>query len=194
MLNSLVGIIASSGGAAAGGSYESIASATGTGSSGTITFSSIPSTYVALQVRGITRNTSADTSAGGLRVRLNGSSATDYTYHRLSGDGTSVAAIGSATGGTSGMFIESSVAGGGQTASTVGAVIFDLHNYASSTQYKTARTFCGVNTNAGSTSDSLALVSNLWIQTTAVTSLSFISTSGNWTTDTVFALYGIKGA
>jgi hypothetical protein len=176
MLNSLVGIIASS------------------GSSGTITFSSIPSTYVALQVRAIARNTSADTTAGAVRVRLNGSSATDYTYHRLSGDGASATATGSATGGTSGMFIESAVAGGGQTASTVGAFIFDLHNYASSTQYKTARTFAGVNTNAGSTADSLALVSNLWIQTTAVTSLSFISTSGNWTTDTVIALYGIKGA
>ena len=41
-------------------SYESIASATGTGSSGTITFSSIPSTYQSLQLRVSCINTTGD--------------------------------------------------------------------------------------------------------------------------------------
>jgi hypothetical protein len=47
---SILGIIASSKLGVPAGAYESIASATGTGSSATITFSSIPSTYQHLQI------------------------------------------------------------------------------------------------------------------------------------------------
>ena len=58
-------------------SFDSIASATGTGSSGTITFSSIPQTYKHLQIRGIGR---LDVVTGGVstRIRLNGDTTSNY--------------------------------------------------------------------------------------------------------------------
>jgi len=55
----ILGIFDSGGAAAATSSYESIQSATGTGASGVITFSSIPATYKHLQIRGSNLSTDA---------------------------------------------------------------------------------------------------------------------------------------
>ena len=59
----------------AGTSFESIATATGTGSSGTITFSSIPSTFKHLQIRGISRNSA--NSIGAL-MQYNSDTGSNY--------------------------------------------------------------------------------------------------------------------
>ena len=75
MLPSLIGIIASSGGVAAGGSYESIATVTSSGSGGStdLSFTSIPSTYQHLQIAVISIVTTADTGGSyGIRVINNG--------------------------------------------------------------------------------------------------------------------------
>jgi hypothetical protein len=39
----------------------------------------------------------------------------------------------------------------------------------------------------------IELVSGVWLSTSAITSISLLANSGVWTTDTKFALYGIKG-
>jgi hypothetical protein len=192
MLNSLVGIIASSGGAAGGGAYESIATATGTGSSGTITFSSIPSTYTSLQVRAISKTSTVADGVNSSLIRLNGDSGNNYAYHTLYGDGTTVSAQGVATQ-SSGAIYYSSVLSGTNNTNMVGTLILDLHDYASTSRYKTLRTLGGGETNGNGTSY-VALTSSLWQSTAAVSSISFITVSGNWTTQTQFALYGIKGA
>ncbi len=99
MSSTILGIIASSGGAAAStSSYESIASATGTGSSGVITFSSIPATYKHLQIRGIAKDTYAGTFELPTRVRFNSDTGNNYTQHNLQGNGASATAQGEATG------------------------------------------------------------------------------------------------
>jgi hypothetical protein len=186
MLNSLVGIIASSGGAAGGGAYESIASATGTGSSGTITFSSIPSTYTSLQIRGTCRTTGATQAT----IRFNGDTGANYASHQLYGDGTSAAA-----GGISGV---TSISNGGilayetsAAANLVGVFVLDVHDYASTTRNKTTRIFSGRDEN---TAGFLRLGSGLWTSTAAVTSVTILISSGNFTNQTTFSLYGIKGA
>jgi hypothetical protein len=184
MLNSLVGIIASSGGAAGGGAYESIASVNGTGSSDTITFSSIPSGYTSLQLR-----FNAIGSGGGsiYRLRFNGDSGTNYANHLIEGAGAAgIFPAGSAHAVS--MFLQQG--GGSGTYPTVGIV--DIHNYASTTQYKTARMVAGKDTN-----DTLGWVdlgSGLWRNTAAVTSISIIQLSYNFASTSTFSLYGIKGA
>jgi len=184
MLNSLVGIIASSGGAAGGGSYESIASATGTGSSGTITFSSIPSTYASLQIRGIAFNSVSDY----LILRVNSDSGTNYSRHFLHGTGVGVAAGASTS--TTGFRFDNLNLG---TSSTFGDVfIIDLHNYASTTQNKTMRAIAGIDTNGDG---QVTLSSSAWLNTSAITSVTISVVNGNsFTTNTQVALYGIKGA
>lgn len=189
MPSSLIGVIASSGGAAGvPGSFESIASATGTGSSNTITFSSIPSTYKHLQIRMIGSNTNASTGWSGLLVRFNSDSGANYTRHALSGQGTAASAAG-ATAQTS-AFIDNVVSRAGNT-NNLATSILDVHDYASSTKYKTLRGIGGIDLNG---SGVINFVSNLWLNTSAITSISLITEQDNWTTSSKIALYGIKGA
>lgn len=178
--------------AAKGTAFESIASATGTGSSGTITFSSIPSTYTSLQIRAIVKETAtASAYESDILIRFNGDTGSNYAYHYLRGNGTSVTAAGFATQ-TSGAVIDILTSSNATIANMQGVGIIDIHNYASTTQNKTMRAFAGADLNG---SGGIALSSSLWTSTSAITSISLINANGsNFTTTTTFALYGIKGA
>ena len=169
--------------AAAGPAFESIASATGTGSSGTITFSSIPSTYTSLQIR---YQFFTSVAGNALRVRFNGDTGTNYARHNLYGNGTTVSAGGNAT--QSFLTPGSNANGPSATSPVVG--IIDIHNYSSTTQYKTLRGLSGVDQNGAG---DVNLNSGLWLSTSAITSIELYTGSSNWTTSTVFSLYGIKG-
>jgi len=158
-------------------SFESIASATGTGSSGTITFSSIPSTYKSLQIR----CNIVYSSTSLVRFQYNSDTGSNYARHILFGDGATAGADASA-GYTSNAIIYV----GGSTGTNVGIV--DIHDYASTTKYKTSRTFSG-NDNNGS--GYVTLMSGLWMSTSAVTSISIIC-SDNFATGSTFSLYGIN--
>ena len=170
------------------GAFVSIASATGTGSSGTITFSSIPSTYVALQLRMLTRDAFASTGVDYVKLRLNNDSTTVYARHQLSGDG----ATASATAGTAldNILLYGNPLGS-NTANVMGVYIVDIHNYASTSQNKTVRAFSGCDLNG---SGNVYLTSGLWPSTSAVNRLDIIAGGTNFPTTTSFALYGIKGA
>jgi len=124
MSSTILGIIASSGAAAGGGaSYESIASATGTGSSGTITFSSIPSTYVALQIRYNARDTAA-ASPGLALIRCNGITSASYASHALIGNGASATATGLASTTSINRVLQ--VPADNVTANIMGTAIIDI--------------------------------------------------------------------
>lgn len=171
-------------------SFESIASATGTGSSSTITFSSIPSTYASLQIRGIARTTRAATDSA-LVMRLNSDSGANYVYHFLQGNGSAAGASG-VTANTNLWMGEAT--GSTAAANIIGVNLIDIHDYASTTKNKTLRSFTGIDVN-GAFTTSVFLHSGLWLNTSAVNSISLIVNDGsNWTSDTTFALYGIKGA
>ena len=185
----ILGIIASQDYTRITGSYESIASATGTGSSGTITFSSIPSTYKHLQVRFIGRSTGTNIATS---ITVNGATS-GYAYHSLRGDGASAGVTGGA-GQTSFSLIDT-ITGSNSTAGMMGAGILDIHDYASTTKNKTLRYFGGFNTNNGPDDGVVSLQSCLRASTTAITSIE-LRTDGfanYWSTNSVFALYGIKG-
>jgi len=186
MLGAMVGSFAP-----VSGSFQSIATANGTGSSGTITFSSIPSTYSHLQIRCISRSTNTGTGLPiAMLLTLNGNStAANYITHELTGNGTTASA--SSTTGVSGVYLNSSVARNGVASGLHGVSIIDLHDYASTTKNKTIRAFTGYDSN--DTNGRINLQSGLFINTAAVTSVTLTSESLNWTTATQFALYGIKG-
>jgi hypothetical protein len=170
-------------------SYESIASATGTGSSGTITFSSIPSTYQHLQIRGIADSSGAGTQQD-LLIRINGVTSSSYSDHSLKGNGSSVSATGNASQTYAYNF--DVVTGNSVTANTLGVFILDLHDYASTSKTKTLRLLGGFDNNG---SGYIVLNSNLFNSTSAISSISLIAGGGGfWETNTQIALYGIKGA
>jgi hypothetical protein len=191
MLTSLIGIIASSGGApAAGGAYESIATVTASGSETSLTFSSIAGTYASLQIRGLARRNS--TSAASMRIRFNSDSGNNYASHTLSGNGSAIE-VGSSTSAnglgaaTSYFFVPSNDP-------AFGAMIIDIHNYASTTQNKTTRIFTGWDSNGGTPAGRVILGSGLWISTSAITSVTITLDGDVFGAGSTFALYGIKGA
>lgn len=171
------------------GSFESIASATGTGSSGTITFNNIPSTYQHLQIRWIARNTDTGSGFKETFIRFNNSSTAVYDYHGLYGDGASVNASAEVSvGGANGMI--GWATSENNTANRMAVGIIDIHDYASTTKNKTVRAFTGQDLNG---SGRVMLISNGWRNTNAITRIDLITQSNNFTTNTQFALYGIKG-
>lgn len=171
------------------GAYESIASATGTGSSNIITFSSIPSTYTSLQIRANMRGSSGGTGLSDFDIRINGDTAANYAYHSLDANGSTVLAQGSANGTL--MEYYNVFPGSAITANVMGTMILDIHDYASTTKNKTVRAFFGVDNNG---SGNVVLGSGLWMQTSAITSISLFAQSATTylSTSSTFSLYGIK--
>jgi hypothetical protein len=188
-MTSILGIVASSK-LGASGSYESIATVSGDGSSTELSLSSIPATYASLQIRGIVRNNRNNPSFpfGNLSIDFNGVSGSN-AIHSLKGDGTSATATG-ATGITSCTIGETAT--DAQTASVMTAFIIDILDYTSTTKNKTIRSFIGTDVNG---TGRIALSSSLYLPTpTAIASITFKNfNSAAFTTSSVFSLYGIKG-
>jgi hypothetical protein len=166
------------------GAYDSIATVSGTGSSGTITFSSIPQNYTHLEIRQISRVTVASSDCN---IRFNGDTSTNYSWHRLMGNGSAA----SAAAGVSNSYIElPATAYSSLLANAYGSSVTSILDYANTNKFKTVRSLGGFEDNS---SGLVLFCSGNWRSTSAVTSISLITGSGSWTTDTQFALYGIKG-
>lgn len=160
--------------------YESISTVTVSSSVSSVTFSSIPSGYKHLQVRGIVL-TSGATNPG---FQFNGDTGTTYTSHHLWGTG-STAAANNQSG--------SSLNNYNPSASYPSAFIMDILDYTSTTKNKASKTIAGSNTNGGT--QEVAIWSGLYFPTTpaAITSITFLGNGANFTNNSRFALYGIKG-
>ena len=176
-------------------SFESIATVTGTGSSATITFSSIPSTYVGLQLRFIGKSTeSVSNTQYNYRLRFNGDTGANYARHVLGGDGATAATTGAASVTEIGPGY-TPIPNSGSAVAIIGVGIIDIHDYASTTKNKTARVFTGLDMNRTTApTGQVILHSGVWLNTNAITSIDLQLTTGSWTTNSVFSLYGIKGA
>lgn len=182
MIGALVAGVTGSGGASLS-SYESIATATASGSVSTLSFSSIPSGFKHLQIRGMGNDLTGNTP----RLRINSDSGTNYAFHRLYGDGATAAASGSATQSFINLGVQI-----GTTSNQMWVVVFDILDYGSTSKYKTVRSFSGMDNNG---SGQVAIYSGLWQSTSAITALEIYDSGGtNFTSNTTFALYGIKEA
>jgi hypothetical protein len=178
----LLGMMASGATGSKQSSYESIATVNPT--SGTsVSFTSIPSTYKHLQIRYL-----ALTAANGEvpRIQFNGDTGNNYARHRLTGDGATAAASGGAS--TTDFWVTGSSAGTDTTNPMVGIV--NLQDYASTTINKTGRVFAGLDKNG---SGQVFLGSGVWLNTSAITSITIYIGGSSFATGSTFALYGIKG-
>jgi len=176
-------------------SFESIATATGTGSSRTITFSSIPSTYKHLQLRWIAKDTFGPGFAGAYAISLqfNSDASNIYSCHRMINDPTLSAYAQqnqSAIVNIYGITLTETYLN-----NIMGAGIIDIHDYSSTTKNKTIKSFTGVNTNSTTVDQTGAasLASGSWRNTNAITSITISSAITAFTTTSQFALYGILG-
>ena len=176
-------------------SYQSIATVSvGAGSTSTVSFTSIPSTFTQLQIRAILRNTSGGSGSKDLFMNFNGDTNTNYRQYKvLFGDGSSAASAASGTSTAAlnkispAHFLED-----GNTASIYNAFVCDILDYRDTNKYKVTRSFTGQDLNG---SGRLNLFSGLWQSTSAITSIDLTVEGGNnFKQYTQFALYGIKGA
>jgi hypothetical protein len=163
-------------------SFDSIATVNvGSGGASSITFSSIPSTYTHLQIRGIAQS-SNNAPEGSLWGRLNGDTNTsNYYSHRLNGDGSST--------GTNPSQNYTISEFGGSGSNFMGTVI-DILDYTNTNKNKTTRALFGVDQNG---SGFVGMYSMLWMNTAVINSITLLPNGGNFTQYSSFALYGIKG-
>jgi hypothetical protein len=195
MLNSLIGIIASSGGAAAAAnSYESIATVTvGAGGASSVSFTSIPSTYQHLQLRIFAQTNRGTYGRDGFYLNFNSDGAANYSEHGLIADGSTVGAFGNIN--------QSEIVTPEVTTSTAGASIFggfitDVLDYANTSKFKTVRMLGGGDHNGtvAGLGAQVSLQSGSWRSTSAITSMTLIPVVGTSINRySSFALYGIKG-
>jgi len=185
----ILGIIASSKLTAVPSSYESIATVTvGSGGSASISFTSIPSTYTHLQVRGIARSNRSSATQDWYELTFN-STSTGYSAHDLGGDGSS--AFAAAT--TNATYIELSKCATSTSGTNVfSAIVIDVLDYGNTNKYKTVRSLGGLDMNGSGT---IAFDSGNWRDTSAINTLTIDAGNGTgFLQYTQFALYGIKGA
>ena len=150
--------------------YTPLANITLTGSSSTVTFSSISGAYrdLVLIITG--------TDSGGTRpaIRLNSDSGLNYSYVKMTGNGST------ATSATSNAF---EVHLATFTSSTPATYIVNVMDYSATDKHKTVLV-----RSARSDSDTVA-IANRWASTSAVTSITVLDTT--WASGSTMALYGI---
>ena len=158
-----------------------ISTATGTGSAGAFSFSSIPQNFTHLQLRISAREVG---TSNVLFHYFNGDfAATNYTWTTFSAQGTA-AAVGS--GGPSGFFNTQAHPSNSELANTNGVVIIDILDYSNTSKAKTIKMLGGYN--LGSTPGYLAITGGTWNSTAAIN--SYVLTPG-FSTNSRADLYGL---
>lgn len=167
------------------GSYDALASVTVGTSVSQISFAGIPTGYKHLQVRFISRSTISTYNQ--VSLQFNSDTASNYSVHLLLTDGGSTV---TAYGGANATMISVGMqTGSGNGASIYGASVVDVLDYSNTNKFKTTRGLAGAD---GNGSGYVWYSSGNWRSTSAITSIQLIPETGNFTTNSSFALYGVK--
>ena len=180
-MSSSIGIYASQiSGHLSTNNFSSIQTVTvGSGVVSTVTFSSIPSTYTHLQIRGIARDAGGNNNG---YIQFNGDTGSNYSYHYLVGNGSSASAGGAASA-TNSLVMQYN-----NGSNMFGATILDILDYANTNKNKTVRSLNGWDQNG---SGSIFMWSGLWMNTSAISSIT-LTEAGNFAQYSSFALYGVR--
>ena len=159
--------------------YENIATTTlGSNQASVTIFSSIPSTYTDLVLVG--EFTSSTLIFGGVWLRFNGDSGTNYSITQVEGDGSSASSYRQSN--SSRMEIGYNGVNGRQM------LITNIMNYANTTTNKTSLSRYGNASNVTRASV------GLWRSTSAITSITIGVDNQQIASGSIFTLYGIKAA
>ena len=120
-------------------------------------------------------------SNSGVQLRFNGDTGSNYSFTRVTGDGSSASSDRSSNA----TFMEL----GYYVSSTRNKNILNIMNYSSTATFKTVLN----RANAQTANIGAQAYVEMWRSTAAITSIT-ISASGNFSTGTTFSLYGITAA
>jgi hypothetical protein len=175
----------------AGGDYESIETITLGSAATEITFSSIPSTYKHLEIRGIARTTRSGSGYDWFTARFNGDTGSKYSFHILMGTGS--APYYYPAGSQTSMYV-GALSQASTSSYMYGAFITSVLDYAKTSKYKVIRTGFGHEIDANNTESLVGQISGSWQDTAAVTSMTFLIPGGyQFAAGTSLSLFGIKG-
>jgi hypothetical protein len=179
----------SQGGGAAAGSYELISTTLLGGNQSSVTFSSIVSTYSHLQIRMSVKSDRAF-AFDNMQMRFNSDSGSNYASHWLySNNSTIVPDYESSTN----RIIVARVPDAAANANEFGASVIDIADYKSTTKNKVIKSLYGSNTSTSYPYSGMH--TGAWFSTAAITSITLLPVSGtNFTANSRFSLYGIKGS
>lgn len=168
----------------AAGAFQLIESTTLGSNTASVTFSSLGSTtYQHLQLRMAVRTTSG--SEDYLYLRFNSDTGTNYRTHYLEANGTSVLQAGTELAGQAFIGVSASAQ---QASNIFSGFVTDILDPFETSKNTTIRTLGGYSTR------SIGLVSGLWMNTNALTSITLKpSGSANFLAGSRFSLYGIRG-
>jgi hypothetical protein len=183
-----LGIIAVAGAGAAGaaGAYDLLETTVLGSNTASVTFSSLGSysDYKHLQIRATIR-TARSINGDFHYIRFNSDTGSNYAYHELVGQGSSVASSAS----TSQTYIQYSRAPGTtNTANVFSSAVIDILDFNNSSKNTTIRSLSGYE----AATDAISLFSGVWLSTAAVTSITLLQPSFNTLAGSRFSLYGIK--
>jgi hypothetical protein len=157
--------------------YEPIATQTLGSASSSVSFSSIASTYTDLIL-------TIDGTVGsncGIQLRFNSDSGSNYSFTRMTGDGSTASSDRSSNA----TFMEL----GYYVTTTRNMNIVQIMNYSNTTTFKTVLN----RASAQSVNIGAQAYVEMWRQTSAINSIT-INASGNLSSGSILTLYGIKAA
>jgi hypothetical protein len=157
------------------------------GNATNVTFSSIPQTFTHLQLRAFGR-TAFSTADWELWIQLNGVGGTSYTYHILFGNGSSASSAGFISQGFARI---GSIPGSTATANAFGVSVCDILDYTNTNKNKTIRAIAGFDVNGAGTA---GLWSSVYLDTSAITSITVGTANSNFATGSRLDLYGITSS
>jgi hypothetical protein len=171
----------------AGSTYTPIATTTLGSTQGTVTFSSIPSTYTDLVII-INAGFSNAASDNQFEVRFNGDSGTNYSVTSLLGNGSAASSNRQSNNTYAEMFQRIS------RVSLTSNIILNIQNYSNTTTFKTM--LARVNAPDSASNPGTAVNVNLWRSTAAINSVAMSNYAGGNTflAGSTFTLYGIAAA
>lgn len=174
-------------------SFESIASVTLTSAASTITFSSIPSTYQHLHVRGVTQDAATNYNGGVLYIGFNNDTSTSNYFAQslnfYSGTGQGVRSQSEYGNPAIYTVIEPGVVGSDKIWA---AFEMNIPDYTNTSKAKSIQGTGGYNNYDIGQYGYFYHVTGVWNSTAAVSTITFTNSQGNFNPHTRIALYGIK--
>jgi hypothetical protein len=193
-----LGVLAVAGaGGGVAGAYELLETVSVGTAVSSVSFSNLNSTYGStnqhLQIRGTVRGTNTSTPSR-LAIRMNSDEGTNYSYHSLFARGSTVNST-SGTDATYGWLINDTPSGI-HTANSYAGFVTDVLDPFETTKNTTLRSLGGFAPSSGSdVLQSVGLVSMVWRNTAAVTTLTIITVSGTaHAVGSRFSLYGMRSS
>jgi len=158
-----------------------------------ISFTSIPQTYSHLQIRYTIDSNRSSYTDDNFGLQINGYSSNDqYMWHAIETNAGYVNAVAGSSGYNTDRIVFSPIPGTRSFSNLFcSSGIIDIHDYTSTTKYKTVKQISGIETNS-SNGESVWIGSGFMnVNTNAITSLTLISGYGDVLLGTI-SLYGVK--